>query len=58
MKMFKTVLQVVSIFTPVFYWNFNVDNMTTTDGLLLVFIGGLVAALVEYLFRMYKLMNS
>lgn len=58
MKMFKTVLQVVSIFTPIFYWNFNADNMTTTDGLLLVFIGGLVAALVEYLFRMYKLMNS
>lgn len=51
MKLLKTLLQVIAIFLPIFYWNFNVDTMSSQDGILNIFGGVVVAFLIDLGFK-------
>lgn len=52
--MFKTILQIIAIFTPITYWNFNVDTVSSKEGLLYIFIGIAYAVLIELGYWFYK----
>lgn len=51
MELLKTLLQVIAIFSPIIYWNFNVDTISPQDGILNIFAGFVVAFLVGWGFK-------
>ena len=57
-KGIKTMIQVVAIWSPVLYWNFNVDTATTAQIVNAFVLGGIVALLAELAYRFVKYLKS
>ena len=57
-KGLKTVIQVLAIWSPVLYWNFNVDTVTNTQVITAFAVGGTIALLTEWLYRFIKYIKS
>ena len=57
-QMIKTILQVIFIMSPIIYYNFNVDNITSSKGVMLIGGGIILAVLTEWVHKFIHYIRS
>jgi len=57
-KLVKPLLQTIFIMSPILYWNFNVDRLTNTFGIVSILGGVLLALLTEWLYKFIIYLKS
>lgn len=53
-KTLKVILQIVSIFIPIFNFIFNVETVLPMDAILQILVGVIIAILIEWAWHLFK----